>query len=63
GDGEGDGEGDAEEDAARAATLDAAIRHRAVIRRFARFPSRNACLARADTEAERAYRAAGGYMG
>jgi uncharacterized protein (DUF924 family) len=38
------------------------IEHRAVIRRFGRFPSRNKALARADTEAERAYRAAGGYM-
>jgi uncharacterized protein (DUF924 family) len=33
-----------------------------VIRRFGRFPSRNKALGRADTEAERAYRAAGGYM-
>ena len=43
--------------------LDHACRHRAVIRRFGRFPSRNAALGRRDTEAERAYRAAGGYMG
>ncbi len=40
-----------------------AIRHRAVIRRFGRFPSRNRALGRADTDAERAYRAADGYMG
>ena len=37
--------------------------HREVIRRFGRFPSRNRALGRADTEDERAYRAAGGYMG
>jgi len=42
--------------------LDHAGRHREVIRRFGRFPSRNAPLGRADTEAERAYRASGGYM-
>jgi len=39
------------------------ILHREVIRRFGRFPSRNRALGRSDTEAERAYRAAGGYMG
>lgn len=43
--------------------LDHARRHREVIRRFGRFPSRNPPLGRRDTEAERAYRAAGGYMG
>lgn len=37
--------------------------HRGVIRRFGRFPSRNAALGRQDTEAERNYRADGGYMG
>lgn len=42
--------------------LDHAVRHRDVIRRFGRFPSRNAPLGRRDTEAERAYREAGGYM-
>ncbi|MEM9736647.1 MAG: DUF924 family protein, partial [Pseudomonadota bacterium] len=42
--------------------LDAGIRHREVIRRFGRFPSRNAALGRADTAAEIAYRAQGGYM-
>ena len=42
--------------------LDHAVRHREVIRRFGRFPSRNAALGRADSEAERAYREAGGYM-
>lgn len=36
--------------------------HREVIRRFGRFPSRNAALGRHDSEAERAYRASGGYM-
>ena len=39
-----------------------AIKHRDVIRRFGRFPSRNAALGRADSDAERAYRADGGYM-
>ncbi len=42
--------------------LDHAIRHREVIRRFGRFPSRNRALGRRDTEAERRYREAGGYM-
>ena len=36
--------------------------HREVIRKFGRFPSRNAALGRSDTDAERAYRAEGGYM-
>lgn len=39
-----------------------AAAHREVIRRFGRFPSRNAALGRADTQAEIAYRAEGGYM-
>ena len=39
-----------------------AIKHREVIRRFGRFPSRNAALGRTDSDAERAYRAEGGYM-
>lgn len=43
--------------------LEHARRHREVIRRFGRFPSRNPILGRADTEDERRYRAAGGYMG
>jgi uncharacterized protein (DUF924 family) len=38
------------------------ILHREVIRRFGRFPSRNRALGRPDTEAEREYRAGGGYM-
>ena len=38
------------------------VLHREVIRRFGRFPSRNAPLGRRDTEAELAYRAVGGYM-
>ena len=42
--------------------LDHGRRHRAVIRRFGRFPSRNAALGRRDTEAELRYRAEGGYM-
>ncbi len=46
-----------------AVNVEHAVKHRDVIRRFGRFPSRNAALGRADTEAERAYRAAGGYMG
>lgn len=41
----------------------AVIGHRAVIRRFGRFPSRNAALGRTDSDAELAYRAEGGYMG
>ncbi len=45
-----------------AENLDHARRHRAVIRRFGRFPSRNAALGRRDTAAERRYRAEGGYM-
>jgi len=40
-----------------------AILHRDVIRRFGRFPSRNAALGRRDTAAELAYRREGGYMG
>ena len=39
-----------------------AVKHREVIRKFGRFPSRNAALGRSDTDAERAYRAEGGYM-
>lgn len=42
--------------------LEHARRHRDVIRRFGRFPSRNHPLGRRDTEAERTYRAGGGYM-
>ncbi|HUF56595.1 MAG TPA: DUF924 family protein [Thermohalobaculum sp.] len=42
--------------------LDHAVRHREVIRRFGRFPSRNRSLGRRDTEAERRYREQGGYM-
>ncbi|MDH3666646.1 MAG: DUF924 domain-containing protein [Paracoccaceae bacterium] len=42
--------------------LEHARRHREVIRRFGRFPSRNGPLGRNDTEAERQYRDAGGYM-
>lgn len=45
-----------------AENLKHAVLHRDVIRRFARFPSRNRALGRPDTEAERAYREAGGYM-
>jgi uncharacterized protein (DUF924 family) len=39
-----------------------AQRHREVIRKFGRFPSRNQPLGRHDTEAELNYRASGGYM-
>ena len=42
--------------------LEHARRHREVIRKFGRFPSRNRPLGRHDTEAERDYRAGGGYM-
>jgi len=45
-----------------ALNLDYAIAHRAVIRRFGRFPSRNAALGRTDSTAELAYRAEGGFM-
>ncbi|WP_149536980.1 DUF924 family protein [Siccirubricoccus phaeus] len=41
-------------------TIDYAWRHRAVIRRFGRFPHRNAALGRDSTPAERAWLAAGG---
>lgn len=40
-----------------------AVRHREVIRRFGRYPSRNAALGREDMAEEIAYREAGGYMG
>ena len=43
--------------------IEHAIKHRDVIRRFGRFPSRNAALGRRDSDAELAYRAGGGYMG
>lgn len=46
-----------------AENLKHAVEHREVIRRFGRFPSRNAALGRPDSDAERAYRAGGGYMG
>jgi uncharacterized protein (DUF924 family) len=42
--------------------LDHARRHREVIRKFGRFPSRNAPLGRHDTQAEIEYRRGGGYM-
>jgi uncharacterized protein (DUF924 family) len=45
-----------------ALNLEHARKHRDVIRRFGRFPSRNAALGRDDGEAEIAYREAGGYM-
>lgn len=41
-------------------TIDYAWRHRAVIRRFGRFPHRNAALGRASTAEEAAWLAAGG---
>lgn len=44
------------------ATIIHAVNHREVIRRFGRFPSRNAALGRTDSDAELAYRAEGGYM-
>ena len=39
-----------------------ALAHREVIRRFGRFPFRNACLGRETTAEERAWLDAGGYM-
>ena len=39
-----------------------AIKHREVIRKFGRFPSRNAALGRVDSDAELAYRDRDGYM-
>ena len=45
-----------------AENVEHACKHREVIRKFGRFPSRNAALGRSDTDAERAYRAEGGYM-
>lgn len=42
--------------------IEHAVKHREVIRKFGRFPSRNAALGRADSDAELAYRANGGYM-
>lgn len=50
------------EDPAVAENLRHAGLHRDVIRRFGRFPSRNAALGRRDTAAEIEYRAAKGYM-
>lgn len=40
-----------------------ALHHRDVIRRFGRFPHRNALLGRASTEEERQFLAAGGFSG
>ncbi|MEM7057705.1 MAG: DUF924 family protein [Pseudomonadota bacterium] len=42
--------------------IEHAVKHREVIRKFGRFPSRNAALGRTDSDAELAYRAEGGYM-
>ena len=39
-----------------------AVDHRTVIRKFGRFPSRNDAMGRTYSDAELAYRAAGGYM-
>jgi uncharacterized protein (DUF924 family) len=41
-------------------TIDYAWRHRVVVRRFGRFPHRNAALGRASTPAEQAWLDAGG---
>lgn len=46
-----------------AMNLEHGVKHRDVIRRFGRFPSRNAALGRADRPEECAYRDDGGYMG
>ena len=40
-----------------------ALHHRDVIRRFGRFPHRNALLGRASTEEERQFLASGGFSG
>jgi uncharacterized protein (DUF924 family) len=40
-----------------------ALHHRAIIRRFGRFPHRNAVLGRVSTSAERAYLRQGGFRG
>lgn len=48
--------------AAPGGSIDYAWAHRAVIRRFARFPRRNAALGRASTAAEEAYMASGDAM-
>lgn len=42
--------------------IEHAVKHREVIRKFGRFPSRNAALGRSDSDAERVYREQGGYM-
>jgi uncharacterized protein (DUF924 family) len=43
--------------------LGRAEHHREIVRRFGRFPHRNAILGRASTDAERAYLENGGYAG
>lgn len=43
--------------------VDYAVLHADIIRRFGRFPHRNAVLGRATTEEERAFLAAGGFAG
>ena len=45
-----------------AENVEHAIKHREVIRKFGRFPSRNGVLGRTDSDAEQAYRDADGYM-
>ena len=40
--------------------LDFALRHRAIVKRFGRFPHRNAVLGRVSTPAEEAWLEAGG---
>lgn len=46
-----------------AQSVDFAERHRAIIRRFGRFPHRNACLGRETTPDERAFLDDGGFSG
>ncbi|MBZ8132929.1 DUF924 family protein [Afifella sp. IM 167] len=45
------------------ATLPYALRHREIIRRFARFPHRNEALGRRSSAAEKAYLEGGGFKG
>lgn len=43
--------------------LEHAEHHRDIVRRFERFPHRNALLGRTSTDAEQAYLQSGGYQG
>jgi uncharacterized protein (DUF924 family) len=52
-----------ERDVGDAYTLRWALKHREIIRRFGRFPHRNACLGRTSTPEEQAFLDAGGFTG